>query len=143
MNEQQNWNAKMVKTCARGRVVVFLSILLTAVLFAEFVQSLQCFSCQEPTTPEKCMTVTNCTQNHTMCKTTMHSREEVYPFVGEATVTRSCSLNCNLSEVDEIGSTRPVTCCNTNLCNHDGASWLEISYTTLGGMVASFFLFLR
>ncbi|XP_063156072.1 ly6/PLAUR domain-containing protein 2-like [Candoia aspera] len=107
------------------------------------VQPLQCFSCQEPTTPEKCMRVTNCTQNHTMCKTTMHSREEVYPFVGEATVTRSCSVNCNLLEVDEIGSVRPVTCCNTNLCNHDGASWLDISCTMLGGIVASVFVFLR
>uniref|UniRef100_A0A8C5SB45 Snake toxin/toxin-like domain-containing protein n=1 Tax=Laticauda laticaudata TaxID=8630 RepID=A0A8C5SB45_LATLA len=67
----------------------------------------------------------------------------VYPFVGESTVTRSCSLACNLSEIDAIGSTRLITCCHTDLCNHDGASWLEISYTMLGGLLASFFLFLN
>ncbi|XP_058031632.1 ly6/PLAUR domain-containing protein 2-like isoform X2 [Ahaetulla prasina] len=105
-------------------------------------QCLRCFSCREPTRPEKCMTVTNCMPNQTMCMTTMHSLEEVYPFVGELTVTRACSLTCNLSEIDEIGSTRLMTCCRTELCNHDGASWLEISYTLLGGILASFFLVL-
>ncbi|XP_070798061.1 secreted Ly-6/uPAR-related protein 1-like [Pituophis catenifer annectens] len=131
--------SKMVKICVRGRVVL-VTIFLTAVWFAEFAQSLRCFSCREPTRPEKCMTVTNCMPNQTMCMTTMHSLEEVYPFVGELTVTRSCSLTCNLSEIDEIGSTRLMTCCRTDLCNHSGASWLEISYTMLGGILASFFL---
>ncbi|KAK9402911.1 ly6/PLAUR domain-containing protein 2-like [Crotalus adamanteus] len=131
----------MVKTRTRGRVVV-VTVLLTAVLFAEFAQTLQCFFCREPTRPEKCLSVAKCMPNQTMCMTIMHSLEEVYPFVGELTVTRSCSRSCNLSEIDEIGSTRLVTCCHTNLCNRDGASWLEISYTLLGGILASFFLFL-
>ncbi|XP_070604798.1 ly6/PLAUR domain-containing protein 2-like [Erythrolamprus reginae] len=140
---EKRWRkrSKMVKICARGRVMLS-SILLTAVLFAEFAQSLQCFSCREPTRPEKCMTIINCMPNQTMCMTTMHSLEEVYPFVGEFTVTRSCSLTCNLSEIDEIGSTRLLTCCHSNLCNHNGACWLELSYTMLGGMLVSFFFIL-
>ncbi|XP_026545768.1 ly6/PLAUR domain-containing protein 2-like [Notechis scutatus] len=132
----------MVKICGRGMVMV-VTIFLTTILFVEFAQSLKCFSCREPTRPEKCMAVMNCMPDQTTCMTTMHSIEEVYPFVGESTVTRSCSLACNLSEIDAIGSTRLIICCHTDLCNHDGASWLEISYTMLGGLLVSFFLFLR
>ncbi|NXG77397.1 LYPD2 protein, partial [Baryphthengus martii] len=87
--------------------------------------TLQCYSCHQPITVDKCLTIEKCLKNETICKTTMYSAEDVYPFTGVSVVTKMCSSACIPSDVDEIGMTRSISCCYSDLCNVDGAASLR------------------
>ncbi|XP_016071903.1 PREDICTED: LOW QUALITY PROTEIN: ly6/PLAUR domain-containing protein 2-like [Miniopterus natalensis] len=83
--------------------------------------ALQC-TYQEPTGVSSCVIIATCNANETMLKTTLYSLQIVYPSLGDAKVTKSCTNNskCVPSDVDGTGLTWPVSCCNTELCNVDG-----------------------
>ncbi|XP_040844476.1 ly6/PLAUR domain-containing protein 2 [Ochotona curzoniae] len=101
----------------------------------ELGAALKCYTCSKPTDVSHCITISTCHANETMCKTTLYSREIVYPFLGDSTVTKSCASTCEPSDVDGIGQTRPVSCCNTELCNVDAAVALGGPHTLAWALV--------
>ncbi|XP_008849256.1 ly6/PLAUR domain-containing protein 2 [Nannospalax galili] len=102
----------------QGTWAVLVLVLTTC---GELAVTLQCYTCQDPVSVSSCVTITTCSVNETMCKTTLYSQEIVFPVLGDSTVTKSCASKCEPSDVDGIGLTRPVSCCDADLCNADGA----------------------
>ncbi|XP_009693836.1 PREDICTED: secreted Ly-6/uPAR-related protein 1-like [Cariama cristata] len=94
--------------------------LLFGLAYVELAQSLQCYTCKEPTDIAKCRTPTLCPPKATVCTTTLHSVDLGYPFFGNITVTRSCEEEC--LSYDGIGASKPKTCCYTDLCTDDTRS---------------------
>ncbi|XP_027765698.1 ly6/PLAUR domain-containing protein 2-like [Empidonax traillii] len=121
---------------------VLLPLLLAAAICAEFALTLQCYTCRTETSVEKCLSIENCSESENMCKTTMYSLEDVYPFTGVSTVTKMCSSVCVPSDVDGIGMTRPVSCCYSDLCNADGATSLRVSLVPVGMLATALCAFL-
>ncbi|XP_075684043.1 ly6/PLAUR domain-containing protein 2-like [Rhinoderma darwinii] len=84
--------------------------------------SVICYYCPSETFSSECTDQKNCTSNNIMCKTTVLSPDVGYPFQGNEVVIRDCSTfaNCNPSDQDELGNSRTIFCCNTDLCNNRG-----------------------
>uniref|UniRef100_A0A8B9VVX7 Snake toxin/toxin-like domain-containing protein n=2 Tax=Anatidae TaxID=8830 RepID=A0A8B9VVX7_9AVES len=108
--------------------------LLLGLACVELAQSLRCYTCKEPTDINDCRTPTVCPPNAKVCTTTLHSLDMGYPFFGNITVTRKCDETC--VDYDGIGSSRPTTCCYTDLCSDDTKNKGERSSSSALGLMA-------
>ncbi|XP_019567839.1 ly6/PLAUR domain-containing protein 2 isoform X3 [Rhinolophus sinicus] len=111
------WRCKCGDWTMQRTGLALLALLLASC--SELVVALQCFTCHETSSLSSCVTITTCNATETMCKATVHTLE-----TGDATVTMSCTSECVPWDVDSFGQTWPVFCCDTDLCNVDGAPTL-------------------
>ncbi|KAJ1194669.1 hypothetical protein NDU88_003955 [Pleurodeles waltl] len=119
----------------------FLLPFLAAALCLEQAAALQCYTCDSVTPSSECTFVKNCSEDAKYCRTTVYAAENGFPFQGDESITRSCAVKCDQSNLDEIGLEHPVLCCSTDLCNCrgvDGSSCGSRSPTT--GRSASYAL---
>ncbi|XP_074841700.1 ly6/PLAUR domain-containing protein 2-like [Carettochelys insculpta] len=118
-----------------------LAALLAGLVSLELAQSLQCYTCKEPTDVSACTTVSNCSEKATACKTTVLSVDSGYPFFGNMTVSKSCAETCMPSDPDGIGESHPDSCCSTDLCNTSNTPALRAN--TLGLTAAALWTLVR
>ncbi|XP_032619119.1 ly6/PLAUR domain-containing protein 2-like [Chelonoidis abingdonii] len=118
-----------------------LAVLLAGLVCMELAQSLRCYTCKEPTDLSACTLVSNCSENDTACRTTVHSVDSGYPFFGNITVSKSCAKMCIPSDPDGIGESHPDSCCRTDLCNTDGVP--ELTANAMAITAAALWTLLR
>ncbi|XP_069075353.1 ly6/PLAUR domain-containing protein 2-like [Pleurodeles waltl] len=127
----------------------FLFSLLAVIMCMELVSSLQCYSCLVRTPISKCIEVKNCSEQSTMCKTTMYSPDSGYPFTGQPSVISDCVDECKPSQAVQIGLRYPVSCCTEDLCNHkaffksNGVPSVKVSHALLSVSAVTLSAFLR
>ncbi|XP_060628764.2 secreted Ly-6/uPAR-related protein 1-like [Anolis sagrei] len=114
---------------------VVLAALLTLLASMELAHALRCYTCKRPTDLAKCVSITNCSEEMTACKTTVLSLDTGYPFFGNVSVEKSCSKNCVPSDPDALGERHPDYCCYTDLCNVRAGSEVRITVSTTTIMV--------
>ncbi|XP_056379013.1 ly6/PLAUR domain-containing protein 2-like, partial [Hyla sarda] len=84
--------------------------------------SILCYYCPEETFSAECTDQRNCTGANNVCKTTVLSPDVGYPFQGNEVVIRGCAraVTCINNDMDELGNSQIISCCNTDLCNNRG-----------------------
>ncbi|CAM2107105.1 lymphocyte antigen 6E-like [Lepidochelys kempii] len=119
-----------------------LFALLAAVLCAEQVYSLRCFTCNDEPSNWNCIKITSCAENDKYCLTT-------YTKTGlgekaEYRITKACSAECPQTKWNLGIAAMSTSCCQHSLCNISGASSVKTSYTVMAmGILASLIYVLR
>ncbi|XP_038249372.1 prostate stem cell antigen [Dermochelys coriacea] len=111
----------------------FLVILLAAVLCIEPGGSLKCYMCKMQLSNSNCQTQKLCGNDSQACKT------EVINVVGIFNViNKECAVSCQMNYQDFTVGKQNVSCCSTDLCNHNRVGSVGSSYaTTAVGLTAS------
>nr|XP_032619117.1 prostate stem cell antigen-like [Chelonoidis abingdonii] len=111
----------------------FLVVLLAAVLCTEPAGSLICYTCKTQLRNSNCQTATTCANNSQVCKT------DVINVVGLFNViNKECATSCEPRYQDFTVGNQNISCCSTDLCNHNGAGSVSSSYATMAaGLTAS------
>ncbi|XP_068094556.1 lymphocyte antigen 6E-like [Hyperolius riggenbachi] len=92
---------------------------------------LQCYTCTSQSSNTNCLTPTNCSSTDTTCMTSVVAGG--LGSLSGATITKSCTNVCVATGVNLVIFTSGTYCCNTTLCNVNGASSVKSTYTILAG----------
>ncbi|XP_029448006.1 lymphocyte antigen 6E-like [Rhinatrema bivittatum] len=97
----------------------FLLSLLAAALCVQTAESFSCFQCHKQTNNLYCLKPVVCENSDTHCMTTVQSEGL---DARTSYITKGCSQNCFEENVNEGVVQTATKCCNTFLCNFNGAT---------------------
>nr|XP_033790564.1 lymphocyte antigen 6E-like [Geotrypetes seraphini] len=106
-----------------------ISLVVVALCLPTVHSLLQCYTCKSETSNSKCQTPASCGEGETFCKTSV-----TYGGIGSLRVSfinKNCADSCSPSDVNVYAGGAYTSCCQTDLCNVNGATSVKISYLAL------------
>ncbi|XP_014378870.1 prostate stem cell antigen-like [Alligator sinensis] len=105
----------------------FLTVLLTAVLYAEQANALICYTCNAQPSNDLCMVADDCPNNAKYCGTTVVMNPP--GFSSGIRISKMCMVMCQ--ETRQNNGSMSTTCCHTDYCNYNSAATSGISAAVL------------
>ncbi|KAJ8386811.1 hypothetical protein AAFF_G00166060 [Aldrovandia affinis] len=91
------------------------------------VHALKCFVCSSTTTNERCnQEPKSCQAPLDTCMTTVDTLGDLKAIVKQCASAATCSGAASGASVNTLGNGNRVTCCNTQMCNLNGAAAVQL-----------------
>ncbi|KAI1901581.1 hypothetical protein AGOR_G00035880 [Albula goreensis] len=103
-----------------------LTLLFTCIFFSS-VHTLKCYVCSSTTTNENCNQETkSCQAPLDTCMTTVDTLGDIKAIVKQCASAATCAGAASAASVNANGDGNRVTCCQTQLCNLNGATTAQL-----------------
>ncbi|KAM9489511.1 ly6/PLAUR domain-containing protein 2-like [Clarias gariepinus] len=101
--------------------------LLLFLLSIQSVNSLKCYVCSSTSSNEHCnINTEECQAPLDTCMTTVDRMGDVKAIVKQCSSLRTCEGAAGTSSLDARGNGNQVTCCNSQLCNLNTATSIQL-----------------